>query len=496
MYSKLICGLKDEKIISRFILCLLIAQPILDIISYFAIEYGVTTITSLLRMAMFACIFLWAFVISKRKKIYYVVVGIISLFWLIHVAINWGNGYISIFQDTSMYIRTVQGPMLALAFITFLKQSPNACEQIGKAFFINYVTITLSIILSYVVKMPVYTYGGTKIGLKGWFYTGNSQSCIIAIMAMLAISYAYRQQKKLLFLFTVVVVFANLYFFGTRVAYYSIYIVAIVFVVLLLWNKEKDIFAYGTIVVCLIACMLAYQKSPCYIQQYKVNISFQDNDQMIHDIVDNTQSEGTEGTDGTEDTEIETETEEAHSEQGLKKYEGVYRTFCSDLVERFGLERVVKKFNYSLYASDILNNRKLKTTYCSLVMDEQNVLTKLFGYEYLNMIGDNGKIYDPENDFPALFYLYGHIGVALYVAFILYFVIVALKSVLLNIKNVSIEKGALGVSLILMLGCAELSGNVLRRPNVSIYLSVMLAYLFVICIKENRTRKNSDKKSM
>lgn len=482
MYNKIMKILKDDAIISRFIFYLFIVQPILDIISFFAVEHGFTSITTVFRMFMFAFIFVWAYVISEHKKIYYFLVGVIGVFWCLHVAVNWANGYMSVFQDTAMYIKTVQGPMLALAFITFLTQSKNACKQIGKAFFINYITISVSIILSYVVGMPVYTYELNRVGLKGWFYTGNAQSCIIAILAMLAIAYAYRQKKNLIFLLTVVIVFSNLFLFGTRVTYYSIFIVTIAFVILLLWNKERQLFAYLVLVTCAIVCMLAYSKAPCYVQQNKVNVAFQDNDQMIHDIVDSEmETEDTESTE--EDTQDETE------ESLLEKYERVYMVFCPDLIERFGVEAVAKKLNYSLDASDMMDNRKLKTTYCSLIMGQQNLLTKLFGYEHLNMIDSDGEIFDPENDFPALFYLYGYIGLALYVMFIAFFVIVGLKNVFSNIKNISLEKGALCVSLILMLGCAELSGNVLRRPNVSIYLSVMLAYLFVICMNEKNNNR-------
>ena len=44
-----------------------------------------------------------------------------------------------------------------------------------------------------------------------------------------------------------------------------------------------------------------------------------------------------------------------------------------------------------------------------------------------------------------------------------------------------------------MLGIAQYSGNVLRRPNVSIYLSVMLAYIYYLCKMETKCKREGCK---
>ena len=63
--------------------------------------------------------------------------------------------------------------------------------------------------------------------------------------------------------------------------------------------------------------------------------------------------------------------------------------------------------------------------------------------------------------------------------FLLYFALLILKGLVTDFKGVfTVEAGAVGITLCLILGAAQFSGNVLRRPNVSIFLSLMLAYAY------------------
>ena len=65
----------------------------------------------------------------------------------------------------------------------------------------------------------------------------------------------------------------------------------------------------------------------------------------------------------------------------------------------------------------------------------------------------------------------------------LYFFALILKSVLLDFKGtLTVEACAVGVTFVLLVGAAQFSGNVLRRPNVSIFLSLMMAYVYDLTV--------------
>ena len=102
-------------------------------------------------------------------------------------------------------------------------------------------------------------------------------------------------------------------------------------------------------------------------------------------------------------------------------------------------------------------------------------------------MGTDGT-YDMENDWPALFYYYGYVGTALYVGFILFFVLRILKSLRADLKgSASVENYALALALCLQLGLAQFSGALVRRPNVSIYLALVLGLIWYRTGKEEES---------
>ena len=132
----------------------------------------------------------------------------------------------------------------------------------------------------------------------------------------------------------------------------------------------------------------------------------------------------------------------------------------------------------------------MKVNFGRLVMAEKDVWHWLFGVEDADMYFE-GETFDPENDFPAVFFYYGIVGIALYVVFLGYFAVILIKDIFKNLKRLPVDKVLLGLSLVLSMGCAELSANVLRRPNASIFISLMLAYAYYVC----KVEKEQDNES-
>jgi len=108
---------------------------------------------------------------------------------------------------------------------------------------------------------------------------------------------------------------------------------------------------------------------------------------------------------------------------------------------------------------------------------EAPLLQKLFGMGYAGNYLDTPKLI--EMDFLDLFYSYGIVG---FFVFLLPF-IYAIATITINFKlNKSklykLEFGLVLCSLILGLAIAFIAGHVLFAPAVSIYLAVLLAYIF------------------
>ena len=152
------------------------------------------------------------------------------------------------------------------------------------------------------------------------------------------------------------------------------------------------------------------------------------------------------------------------------------------MVDRFGAERVlVEGYGYIPDAYMLADTRANKVRFAQMLWSDSDMLTRLVGFEYSNVIdyvGNEGT-YDLENDYPALFYYYGYLGCGLYLLFLGYFVFRLARKVIFDFKN---SVNLFNFSLLLVFGiqlfAAQLSGAILRRPNVSIYLSIVLMLIY------------------
>ena len=164
------------------------------------------------------------------------------------------------------------------------------------------------------------------------------------------------------------------------------------------------------------------------------------------------------------------------------KRQKLYRPNYGAVIDRFGIERVAEALDYTTDASVLANSRSKKITVATMVWEDSDLLTHLFGYEYESLVF-GGEIFDLENDFPSLFFFYGYVGFALYVGFLLYFFGLIVVSLIRRWKQtMCVEAGMVGIMLALLMGGALYTGHILRHPNVCVYMSVALAYVYYLTV--------------
>ena len=79
---------------------------------------------------------------------------------------------------------------------------------------------------------------------------------------------------------------------------------------------------------------------------------------------------------------------------------------------------------------------------------------------------------------------------ALYILFIAYFAFLIIKRLIKDWKgSLNLYNFALLITLGLQLGLAQYSGAILRRPNVSIYLSLILALIYYQTVRAPLSKK-------
>ncbi|MBQ4067258.1 MAG: O-antigen ligase family protein [Clostridia bacterium] len=491
LYKKTKIGL--EKYAPAALFALLIIQPLLDIISYWANEWSFTVLTTLVRFAMFGLVMVYCYIISDRKKVYIIASAVMLAYWILHMiaCFRAEGGYVSIFGDITNFFRTVHLPYFTFAFITVFRKSDKVPEYVQKAFCINMVIMMHALVISYMTGTQIYTYSDK--GLMSWASVHNSQSAILAFIVPLMLLYAYNKKNKIMYYIVAMGCLINLFFVGTKVDYFSIFIIALGMMILLIIAGEKNLFYYAVLFLAALLCALCYNQSIAFDVKITHQTAMDIKQEYVEDIVEPDPGEAP----LPEHLSWEMFYSLTPKEQyGVRE---IYEIYLGGMVQKYGFERVFEKYNFSLNVKELTAARPMKVNFAEMAFEDANTMTKLFGYEYKTLIYDytrvnsegrtvtTQQIYDLENDFPSVFYFSGYVGFAIYIAFLLYFVLLILVAVITRFKKcVNVENGLLAITFALALGTSQFSGNVLRRPNASIYFSVILAYIYyVTVIKEN-----------
>ena len=452
-----------------FLLVLFIIQPVMDVLSYWLTGCGVSnTVSLLLRFFVLFGTGALGFVLSRHKKIYLLFGGIVLIFAVLHgwACLSAGyEGWQNPVYDLTNYIRVVQIPLFTMCFITFLRETgEEGYQTIERGFVINFGLIVLVEILSTVTGTDPHTYANKQIGVLGWFSTTNAQSAILCAIVPVVLMQCMRKTKPVYLLAGMVVGFGVLYLFATRLSYFAIFITAAGMIVVMLLSRVWNSRIAAILLLGADVCGAGFTVSPMYanrIAQKNVAEEKQlEADAMIRYV----------------EKQYHT-TAEQSPEQCLAP---LYQEYLGEMMDRFGTERIMQTYGYTTDVSELKDARRMKIIYCTYLMEDAGTAAKLFGLELQDMVWEN-RTFDVENDFHGIYYLYGAVGMALFIVFLLYFVVLALRALLRDFKKyMTWEAGAFGVSLCLLLLHVYCTAGVLRRPNASFYLSVVLAVIYYL----------------
>ncbi len=454
-----------------FLLVIMILQPLMDMLSYWMDHFEMSnTLTLLLRFVVFAAVCLLGFLASSRKKAYGIAVIACGLLLIGHCIACFIVGYERIVYDLTNFVRVVQMPLFVLCFISFLRANKKCYAALETGMIVNFWVITASVVISVLTHTDSPTYPFTNVGILGWFTFGNSQSAIMSILSPIVLLFCYRKKNFPLFLVTAIAAFAQLYFMGTRLAFLAIAVTAlgIPSVLLLTKNARTSKRYIAVVLLALVVCCAFYKQSPMYINQnrYLEAMSYKQNDAdtMIR------RAEG----------EMAESNETFDPRERYHALCTIYNNYSPNMCKRFGTARVMSAYHYSDQVTDITATRHRKIVFCEMMLDEQPFTSRLFGME-LGSIAYDGEIYDVENDFHGICFLYGWVGLAMIIAFIGYFVYLIIKYLVQDFhKYFTLEAGAIGIAFCLCLVNAYCTAGVLRRPNASIYMSILLAVVYYL----------------
>lgn len=457
--------------------CLIAAQPVLDVLAFFT-QNSVVTPAGIIRLIIMFALPLYLLVKLEDKKRILIPMAIIGVYCLAHVLNCFRVGYISMVGDIRYMLSVIQMPVLAICFILFLKdgEMKKQAEYGALAAAALYAVFQL---LSVVTNSYTPTYLLSGLGVGGWIISSNrcANSIILTAVCSFGMYFSVTTEKKLLrYLIpaiTTVMLIAN----GTLSCYLTAFVLLAAFAVFLVLEPKvkKTKFRWQlTAFLCLlaVAAALSYPLSPM-AKDDAIKTAEADKNQVRLDGEIAMAGYDTEGMSIDEMMSIEPVRD---------KMQKIYRISLNydapQLLLDFGYERVMDKYDYTTDVNVLTDVRLMKRVYAALTFEDCDLLTKLVGFEIARM-GTGEQTLDLENDWHALFYYYGYLGFALYVAFVLYFVYLIIRALLIDFRGSYTPLNfTLMLSLALQLGLAQFSGALLRRPNVSVYTSLVLALIF------------------
>lgn len=459
-------AVKRSSWLPKAVLILCVLQPILDIVSYWIVYFNMGSWLSLgLRFLVFAAVVVSAMVMSDRKKAYWICLVVCAFIFAGHVLAcrsAWGAEYgiAWLFSDATNFIRIIQLPLFAMAFITFFRRADGCWDAVEKGFFIALCIIFACEAVSTLTGTDPHTYPNKSLGILGWFYFANSQSAILCAAVPVALCMVMKKEKPAVTAIFCAAVFAVLFMFGTRLSYLGALIIGFGTVLTWLLVKKLKWPAAVTILVCMAACLALVQVSPWYVNQSKHQEILAQKQADIDSLVQQGKNEY-----GADDVEY---------------LRPAYEKYLGGLVDKYGLERVAERYGETTDAEKIVNVRRLRIEYCSMLMEDAPVSVKLFGLPLDSLTYEN-YVYDVENDYHGIFFLYGGAGLAALAVFLLYFVVIITGALIKNPKKYfTVEAGAVGIALITLFLHSYFTAGVLRRPNASFYFSVCLAAAYYL----------------
>lgn len=460
----------------QFVFVLFVLQPLMDILSYWMAELEMSnTLTLILRFGVLGLTLILGFGLSRRKKAYWIAAGAALLVGLGHMFAAWQYGYQNIFTDLTNYIRVLQMPLTALCLITFLRENEDCYRAMKQGALTCLLIILATQILAVLTHTEPHTYMDGK-GYIGWFSNTNSQSTILTMLCPVVMAWLYSQRglKSPLFWIATLGGFTAMFFMGTRLCFLGIVAAGFGLGISMIlirpkdWKKACAFFAISIVFLAFIPLspMVLHQNSYESVQSGRQNSI---NYILARDDLEPINESG-----------ISSEEKAQRQELWIEALTPIYESYAPDFVEMFGVKRTIEMYNYTWNVKEITAARPKKLQFARLLMEDSPLSSNFFGVE-LDRFTVNGNVYDVENDFHGIYFLYGYVGLFALLAFLGYFLYLIVSALLRDAKTYfTLDAAAWGIALVMCLIHVYCTAGVLRRPNASFYLSAALAAVYYL----------------
>lgn len=463
-----------------FFYCLV--QPLLDVAGYWQTELGIpNVVTMLLRMGLLCASVGLGFVLSDRKRYYLMAALVLGGFFIARTLVCMQVGFVEFYADFMNLARIYLMPLTTLCFCTFVKENPRVIRAMVAGFAANLGIIIAVQVLSRLTGTDPYTYTNKSIGVRGWFLYANTQSAIVSMIVPVAIGWALdRWQEKVLPVAVVTALgLGSLYALGTRLSTAALVAAGVGMAICLLLIDRKR-WRQSVAIGCVsLVFLLLLPVSPMADNLRTQAGNFEQRQERF-------------------DETVAQAGPDASPEEQQEALVEAYRLFIPGVVSRFGGQRTLEAYNYSTDVDYVANRRIMRLTFCKLLLEDSPESAKWFGMDVSRMRVEGedlnwstGEVehmvtsFDPENDFHAIYYLCGGVGLVLMLLFLGSFALRALFAMARDFKrHFTVDFAALAICCCCAVAHCAFTASTLRHNSASVYLAMALAALWQMSRRE------------
>ena len=451
------------------------SQPALDALAFWT-RNDVATPAGYIRLAILILLPACVLLSTKEKKRFLLFLAGAGVFCLLHVLNSIRTGPIRLYFDLRYLANVMQMPLFTVCFMLTIRDEEKREAALRGVAAASVLTL-LFLLIARLSGTGNVTYG-EGLGYSGWVIdeNRNANSTNLIVYALFGVYLALRSDRRWLWMAVPAVIDAVFLTNGTKGCYFSIFVIFLCWTGWLLYDYAicKHPLRKQAVAV-LLALSLFSGAIYHYTPRYKVTQS-QTQTAVGHqgEIEATLLEKGIDITDMSPQERFDNPT----VKEVFEHYYWIYLGVKPDIIDRFGMDRVLMQYRMSTKVSSLIDARVMERNYADMIFQDSDLLTKLVGFE-ASELGFDG-VYDLENDWHAVYYLYGWLGFGLYMAFILYYVYRIVRKLRQDgAQALTMNNFSLGLSFVLIAGLAHFSGATLRRPNVSIWLSLVLALIYL-----------------
>jgi hypothetical protein len=451
-------SLKKKNMIEKIILLFILVQPLLDLATSLAINYleSEFTVGILIRFAMMAVGVGYLFFISDSKSkrtsiIYLIILGLFLILGLINNIMV--KSPLSVGEEIKFIIKAVYFVALFFSYLFVFKkiQSQKTWTTTIQAYIVYAMTIVgFTMLIASVTNSAFSSYTYNKVGHSGWFYAGNELSAIMSICFPIVVLFAVKKTtsfKAAIYWVPTLLLIYSLMAVGTKVGFGAVLITLVISFIMITFElvarkkEEKQQLKNNLIINVIVLVLFAlYIPFSPIAENTSIHLSLLENEEDTNDQIEK-QPNNT----GKHDT----------GKQNLNDEQ---------------LENLM------------LSGRGAFLEQHKEYFSKAPLSQKLLGMGYAGNYEDYPKMI--EMDLHDLFFSFGILGFVLYFIPFILIAILIIKKILFNFKSqFTIENVLIASGIVLGLGIAFTAGHVFTAPAVSIYLAILVAYLYITVVK-------------